>query len=84
MNARQRKDLARRVEWEKTAGRNITNVLATGDGDNMKTGTVAPPPKVIATDRRVTVGRKVSSAAEFPQSRWEWTKRTPALIWEGK
>jgi hypothetical protein len=77
MNARQRKDLVRRVAWEKTAGRNGTNVLATGNGDNMKTGTVMPPLKVIATDRKLverTPGqRKISAAAEFPQSRWEWS-----------
>ena len=39
---------------------------------NVRTGTVLTPRKVTVTDRRVTVGRKISAAAEFPMASHEW------------
>lgn len=36
--------------------------------DNVATGAVRTPRKVMVTDRRVTVGRKVSFAAEYPMA----------------
>lgn len=54
-------------------GSNPLSVLANdSDRDRCKTGAVRAPRKVKVTDSRVTVGRKISFAAEFPMATHEW------------
>jgi hypothetical protein len=71
MNARRKRDLERRLAFERTAGRDVTHLIATSD--RVRGGTIATPRKVMVTDRRVTAGRKESALTEFAQNRHEFT-----------
>jgi hypothetical protein len=79
MNARRKRDLERRLAFDRTAGRDVTHLIATSD--RVRGGAIATPRKVMVTDRRVTAGRKESALTEFAQNRHEFTgdyvRRTP-------